>query len=67
MPSGVAARWRWRTHAAVLTGYMGKSDVFDKALVRFSLAYADQNEKDHAALARAVRAGKIEEVVEKDR
>jgi len=53
--------------AAVLSGYMGKSDVFDKALVRFSVAYADQNEKDHAALAHAVRAGKIEAVVEKDR
>lgn len=53
--------------AAVLSGYMGKSDVFDKALVKFSLAYADQNEKDHAAVAGAVRAGKLKAVVEKDR
>jgi hypothetical protein len=53
--------------AAVLSGYLGKGDVFDKALVRFSRAYADQNEKDHAALARAVRAGTIEAAVEKDR
>jgi uncharacterized protein (DUF2252 family) len=53
--------------AAVLSGYLGRSDVFDTALVRFSRVYADQNEKDHAALARAVRAGKVKAAVEKDR
>ena len=41
-------------NSAMLSGYMGKSDVFDKAIASFSMAYADQNEKDHAALARAV-------------
>ena len=30
----------------------------------FSMAYADQNEKDHAALVRAVRQGKVQAVVE---
>ena len=45
--------------AAVISGYMGKSDVFDKSLAAFSVAYADQNEKDHAALKRAIRAGKL--------
>jgi uncharacterized protein (DUF2252 family) len=45
--------------SALLSGYMGKSDVFDEALASFSIAYADQNEKDHAALKRAIRAGKI--------
>jgi threonine dehydrogenase-like Zn-dependent dehydrogenase len=43
-----------------LSGYMGTSDIFDRALASFSVAYADQNEKDHAALKRAIRAGKIE-------
>ncbi len=45
--------------AAVMSGYMGKSDVFDKSLAAFSVAYADQNEKDHAAFKRAIRAGKV--------
>ncbi len=36
--------------SAMLSGYMGKSDAFDRAIAAFSVAYADQNEKDHAAL-----------------
>ena len=40
--------------AAVLTGYMGKSTAFEDALADFSVAYADQNERDHAALVAAV-------------
>jgi hypothetical protein len=50
--------------SALLAGYLGKSDVFDLAIADFSLAYADQNEKDHAALARAVRSGKLKAVFE---
>jgi uncharacterized protein (DUF2252 family) len=50
--------------AALLSGYMGKSDTFDKAIAAFSKAYADQNEKDHAALDRAVRSGKVKAVFE---
>jgi len=46
--------------AAVLTGYMGKSAAFDKAVTAFALAYADQNERDHKAFAAAARAGRIE-------
>jgi uncharacterized protein (DUF2252 family) len=50
--------------SAVLSGYMGKSDAFDKAMATFSMAYADQNEKDHSALQKAVRAGKVEAMAE---
>lgn len=50
--------------SAILSGYMGKSDAFDRAIAAFSLAYADQNEKDHAALDRAVRKGKVKAVFE---
>jgi uncharacterized protein (DUF2252 family) len=51
--------------SAMLSGYMGKkSDAFDRAIASFSFAYADQNEKDHAALARAVRKGKVKAVFE---
>jgi len=53
--------------SATLSGYMGKSDAFDKAIAAFSMAYADQNEKDHAALDRAVRSGKVEAVFEEEK
>src|SRR5271165_2045402 len=33
---------------ALISGYLGKSDTFDKAIAAFSFAYADQNESDHA-------------------
>jgi uncharacterized protein (DUF2252 family) len=46
--------------AAMLSGYMGGSDTFDQSIADFSLAYADQNEKDHASLIKAIRSGKIE-------
>ncbi len=46
--------------AAVLTGYMGKSTAFEDAFADFSLAYADQNERDHAALLKAIRTGRVE-------
>jgi uncharacterized protein (DUF2252 family) len=50
--------------ASRLSGYMGKSDVLDEAVASFSMAYADQNEKDHAALHRAVRSGRVKAVFE---
>jgi hypothetical protein len=50
--------------SATLSGYMGKSDVFDKAITDFSFQYADQNEKDHAALKRAIERGKVKAVFE---
>lgn len=48
----------------LLTGYMGKSDAFDQALATFSAAYADQNERDHAALDAAVRKGLVKAAFE---
>lgn len=50
--------------AATISGYLGKSDTFDQALGDFALAYADQNEKDHAALVKAVRSGRVEALIE---
>ena len=40
-----------------LAAYLGKSDTFDPAVADFAEAYADQNERDHAALATAVADG----------
>lgn len=58
-----------RAHArsgesALISGYLGQSDTFDKAIAAFSIAYADQSEKDHAALMKAVRNGDLDVVME---
>jgi uncharacterized protein (DUF2252 family) len=52
-----------RAHArsgdrVALAAYLGKSDKFEQALVRFAQAYADQNERDYAALKDAVATGR---------
>jgi uncharacterized protein (DUF2252 family) len=39
--------------------YLGGSDVFDRAIARFSAAYANQNERDYQALADAAKSGRI--------
>ena len=53
-----------RAHAkagdsARISGYLGSSDKFDEAVGDFSVAYADQAERDHATLKDAVRQGKV--------
>jgi len=53
-----------RAHAkagdsARISGYLGSSHKFDEAVGDFSVAYADQAERDHATLKAAVRQGKI--------
>ena len=45
--------------AAAIAGYLGRNAVFDDAIVRFATAYADQNERDHAALVAAVADGRV--------
>ena len=43
-----------------ISGYLGgSSDAFDAAMGKFALAYADQAERDHAALKDAVKNGRI--------
>jgi uncharacterized protein (DUF2252 family) len=49
-----------------ISGYLGKSDKFDKAIADFSVSYADQSERDHAVLMNAVRAGRLEVFIEQD-
>ena len=46
---------RARAISAVITGYLGESDTFDKAIADFSAVYADQTERNHGALKKAVR------------
>ncbi|QSA97844.1 DUF2252 domain-containing protein [Methylococcus sp. EFPC2] len=52
--------------AATISGYLGKSDVFDQAIGDFALAYADQTARDHAALVAAERSGRIEALIEEN-
>jgi uncharacterized protein (DUF2252 family) len=52
--------------AALISGYLGKSDDFDQAIGHFAMDYADQTIKDHQALVAAVRAGSVEAIVEHD-
>ncbi|MGZ4266880.1 MAG: DUF2252 family protein, partial [Solirubrobacteraceae bacterium] len=42
-----------------IAAYLGNSDTFDRAIVEFSKAYADQNEQDYQALNVAVDSGRI--------
>lgn len=46
--------------AATISGYLGKGENFDEALGEFAMAYAEQTERDHAALLQAVRSGRLE-------
>src|SRR5216684_2175785 len=52
-----------RAHArsgdpAPISGYLGKSDTFDRAIAAFAEKYVDQTERDHAAFVAAVQADK---------
>ncbi len=46
--------------AVAIAGYLGAGDNFDRAIARFAAAYADQTERDHALLIRAVNSGRLE-------
>ncbi|KYG11441.1 hypothetical protein BE21_00870 [Sorangium cellulosum] len=43
-----------------IAAYLGKADSFDEAIAAFAIAYADQTERDHRALAAAVKNGRIQ-------
>ena len=43
-----------------IAAYLGGTDAFDRAIADFAETYADQNERDHAALQKAVEEGKVE-------
>jgi uncharacterized protein (DUF2252 family) len=45
--------------AVTMSGYLGASPRLDGAVARFAVEYADQNERDHKAMLKAVRAGRI--------
>jgi uncharacterized protein (DUF2252 family) len=45
--------------AALVSGYLGRGEAFDRALASFARTYADQTERDHAAMVQAVKAGRL--------
>ena len=53
------AHARWGDRIAI-AAYLGKGDVFDRAIADFSVAYADQNERDYDVFTAAVRSGRME-------
>jgi uncharacterized protein (DUF2252 family) len=70
VPKGMAAYGRlcgWtlaRAHARsgdriAIASYLGRGSSFERALVQFSAAYAEQNQRDYKALAEAVESGRI--------
>ncbi len=53
-----------RAHACsgdriAIAAYLGKSAAFDRAILEFSRAYAEQNERDYKALVAAVDSGRV--------
>ena len=58
--TGALARMHARSgDRLAMAAYLGSGRAFDRAIARFSAAYADQNELDHARLAEAVAAGEL--------
>jgi len=58
-----------RAHArsgdpAQISGYLGSGNLFEQAIASFAEAYADQTERDHAALLAAIKEGRIQAEVD---
>ncbi len=66
---GQACAWTLaRAHARsgdpiAISSYVGSGESFVRALATFAESYADQSERDHAALQQAVAAGRIEATI----
>ena len=62
---GVLCAWTLaRAHArtgdrVAIAAYLGRGTAFDRAVAGFAETYADQNERDHAALDEAARSGRV--------
>jgi uncharacterized protein (DUF2252 family) len=56
-----------RAHArsgdpVAIAAYLGDDDAFDRSMTDFAVRYADQNERDYADFAAAVKSGELEAV-----
>ena len=67
-PRPLRRHLRWtlaRAHARsgdpiAIAAYLGEGDQFDRSITDFSQRYADQNELDYQAFAKAIRSGRLE-------
>ena len=70
VPRGMATYGRlcgWtlaRAHARsgdriAIASYLGSGSSFDRSILQFAYAYAEQNERDYKALAKAVKSGRV--------
>jgi hypothetical protein len=56
----ILARSHCKTgQGAAISGYIGKTDVFAKAICHFALEYADQTERDFDDFMVAIKTGKL--------
>jgi uncharacterized protein (DUF2252 family) len=68
--SGYARLCAWtlaRAHArtgdrVAIASYLGAGDTFDRAVADFAALYAEQNQRDHAALLEAIGGGRVQAV-----
>ena len=47
------------TDAAVLSGYLGRKNTFDNAMIEFADLYANQGGRDYELLKAAVKRGRV--------
>ena len=52
------AHARWGDRIAIAS-YLGKGNVFDRAIADFAAAYADQNERDYETFVAAINSGRL--------
>ncbi len=62
--AGVCAAALARAHArsdhpTVISGYLGRSDSFERAVARFAIRYAEQNQADYTAFVEAIEEGRF--------
>ena len=48
--------------AIAIDAYLGTGSKFDEAMVKFAVAYADQNERDHQALKQAIATNQVQAI-----
>jgi hypothetical protein len=58
--AGTLARAHARSGDRIaIASYLGNSNSFEKALLRFAQCYADQNDRDYETFAQACKSGRI--------
>ncbi len=61
---GICGRCLAQAHArsgdpAMIAGYLGESNQFERSIADFAIAYADQTERDYSGFRKAVSSGRL--------